>query len=197
MEELIYLLHCIAPLSAGLEAHLRSIIRQHLFRKGDYLLRVGVIAKDIFYIRAGLVRSCFTVRNEDVSFWFMKERDFCISVTSFLEQEPAEEDIVALEDTECWGITHAELEGTYRLFPEFNLHGRIVTGKYYCWSERRNRAILRQTPEDKYVNMCKNEPDLVRRVPAKYLATFLNLGVRSLHLVRKAAKRAKRRPRKG
>ena len=53
MEELIFKLNKIRPLSAGLEARLRRVLRQHLFQKGDFILRIGEVAGDILYIRSG------------------------------------------------------------------------------------------------------------------------------------------------
>src|ERR1700735_2055345 len=98
MEELIFMLNRIYPLSAGLEAHLRSIIRQQLFQKGDFLLRIGEVSPDILFLRSGLVRSYYVYRNREVSNWFMREGDICVSILSFFEQTPAVDNIIALED---------------------------------------------------------------------------------------------------
>jgi len=180
------MLNAIRPLSAGLEARLRSIIRKRIYRKGELLLRIGEVSRHILYLRSGLVRSYYFYRGRQVSNWFMREGDVCVSILSFFEQIPAVDNIMALEDCECWGITFDELEETYALFPEFNLHGRLIDNKYYCWSERRNQSILRQTPGDKYAQLMEKDPDLVRRVPVNDLASFLNVSERTLYAIRRA-----------
>jgi CRP/FNR family transcriptional regulator, anaerobic regulatory protein len=201
MEELIFMLNRIQRMSAGLEAHLRSIIRQQLFRKGDFLLRIGEISPDILFLRSGLVRSYYLYRDREVSNWFMREGDICVSILSFFDQSPAVDNIVALEDCECWGISFEQLEEGYRLFPEFNFHGRVIDNKYYLWSERRNLWVLRQTPEDKYAQIVENDPDLVSRITRKQLASFLNVSERTFYKIHKdyiALKKASnRRARRG
>lgn len=193
MENLLALLHSIKPLSPALESHLRSIIAFKRFEKGEIMLREGDIAKRIFFIEKGLVRSYYFEENMEASNWFMKEGDVCISICSFLEQEPSEDTLVALEDCETWGISYDQLELTYDRFPEFERHGRIVTGKYYVWSEKRHKAILRKTPSYKYANLMQSNPDLARRVPVKDLGTYLNISERTFSRIRKkyAAKHRK------
>lgn len=188
MENLIKLLHCIYPMSPELAAHLRSKIKLFRYRKGEMILREGAICNHIFYIEKGLVRSYYILNGKDVSNWFMKEGDIYISVLSFLRRIASTDNIIALEDSEFWGITHTELEETYRLFPEFHNHGRLITGEYYCRSEERHQAILRQKPEDKYDRLMQTDPDLVQRISNKHLASFLNVGDRTFSLIRKAYK---------
>jgi len=185
MEKLLFILHRIASMSAALDAHLRSIIIYSNYRKGDLLLRAGETAKRIFFIEKGLVKSFYSENGVEASNWFMKEDDFCISVVSFLEQKPSEDALVALEDCETWGISHEQLEKTYKLFPEFERHGRIITGSYYVWSEKRYQSILRKPAPFKYARLMETEPDLLRRVPVKDLASFLNVSERTLSRIRR------------
>jgi CRP/FNR family transcriptional regulator, anaerobic regulatory protein len=194
MEEVIRLLNSVRPLSPELEAHLRGILRKYTYRKGAKLLRSGEVAAHILFVNKGLVRSYSDLKGKKVTQWFMKEGDIIISVVSFLRQQPAEEWIEALEASECWGITHAELEETYARFPEFNLHGRLITSEYYCRSEERHRSQRRQTPEDKYALMMQNDPDLIARAPNKHMASFLNVGSRTYAYIRKDY--AERKPRR-
>lgn len=191
MEELIRMLHRIYPLSPPLEAHLRSIIRQHEYLRGEHLLRAGEVGGQILYLRQGLVRSYRLVRQKPVSKWFMKEGNICISIRSFLKQVPSTENIIALEDCECWGITHRQLQETYSRFPEFNVHGRLITADYYCWLDDRYDSIQGQKPEDTFARVIETDPELTMRVKNKDLASFLNVSLRTLTDIRKAYKEGK------
>src|ERR1700760_502187 len=147
MEALIRLLHAVLPLSPPLEAHLRCRIKCYRFKKGELIVAAGEKASHILYLEEGLIRSFSTVKGKRASNYFMREGDIIISVESFLQQVAALESIEALEDCVCWGITFEELQETYALFPEFNIHGRIITGMYYCRSEARHRSKHRKNPE--------------------------------------------------
>jgi CRP-like cAMP-binding protein len=184
MEELLSFLGQIQPLSAGLEKHLRSVLVQTHFAEGEHLLRIGEVAGNILFLQQGLVRSYCVVNGKEVSNWFMKEGDVCISVLSFFKQQASVDAIMALEDCECLSITFGQLEEIYQRFPEFNVHGRLITASYYCKSEERHHDRLRRTPAEKYKKLVENDFDLLVRVRVKYLASFLNVSERTLVQIR-------------
>jgi hypothetical protein len=102
-----------------------------------------------------------------------------------MRRTPSEDTLVAYEDCECLVMTHHHLEETYRLLPEYNIHGRIIAGEYYCQSEERHMANKRQTPADKYERLMEKDPDLVRRVSNKHMASYLDVGDRTYNIIRK------------
>jgi CRP/FNR family transcriptional regulator, anaerobic regulatory protein len=184
MEELLQSLLSIAPMSQPLLAHLRARIKRIEYEKKELILREGKIANMIFFIQSGLVRSYYLLGGEEITNWFMKEGDICISVLSFLRRTPSVDILVAEEPCVCFGITHEELEETYKLFPEFNIHGRIITGEYYCLSEDRSIALKRLTPADRYALMMEKDPDLISRVSIQNMASFLNVKTRTYQKIR-------------
>jgi CRP-like cAMP-binding protein len=175
MEALIQLLHRVRPLSPALEAHLRSKIKRYTFKKGDLMVKEGEIASLILFLEKGLIRSYSRVNGKKASNYFMREGDIVISVESFLQQIPALESIEALEDCIAWGITFEELEETYRLFMEFNIHGRLICGQYYCVSEARHRSKHRKKAEEKYAWLMESDPELLSRVMDVHVASYLDV----------------------
>jgi len=176
MEELISMLKSLAPLSPYLEERLRSIIRPIRFRKGDLILSPGEICRQIFYVEKGLIRIYHMLERKDITDWFIKEKDICISVGSFFDQVESKEYHKALEDCECVGISFDELQQTYIDFPEFNLHGRIISNIYYVQLDNRCSTNKRRTPEEKYEILLKDKPDLLRRVSPSDMASYLDVG---------------------
>jgi CRP-like cAMP-binding protein len=175
MEALIQLLHAVYPLSPSLEAHLRSKIKCYRFKKGEKIVTAGEVATLILYLDTGLIRSYSLVEGKPASNYFMRERDIIISVESFLRQIPALESIEALEDCVCWGISFVELEETYRTFIEFNIHGRLITGEYYCRSEARHRSKHRKNPEEIYEWLMTTDAELLSRVQDTHVASYLDV----------------------
>lgn len=185
MDKLIAILQSISPLSPALLNHLLSIITVLEFKKGDIILEKGKVCNFIYFIEKGLIRSYYMLGQEEVSNWFMKEGNFCISVLSFMRRTPSADILVALEDCVCLAMAHDKLEETYRLFPEYNLHGRIIASEYYCQSEERHMANKRQNKEDKYEQLMDKDPDLVKRVSNKHMASYLNASLRTYTDMRK------------
>src|ERR1700748_1612009 len=101
MDKLLAILQSISPLSPALLNHLLSIITVQEFKKGDIILEKGKVCNYIYFIQKGLIRSYHLLGQEEVSNWFMKEDDFCISVVSFTRRTPSPDILVALEDCVC------------------------------------------------------------------------------------------------
>lgn len=175
MELLIQHLNAIYPLSEQCKEHLNSILRSKQLQRKDLLLRAGHICQHIYFIQEGLLR-CFYYRNDvEISSWFMREGDVVVSVESFFGQKTSYESIQALEDCELYYISYKELQETYRKYPEFNFIARMLTEKYYCLSEQRLYSIRMMRASERYEFLLEHHPELLLRVPAKYIASYLGI----------------------
>jgi len=193
MEELIIFLHGIAPLSPKLEKWLRSIIRRYVYKAGDKILVPGKKCDKIFFVRTGLIRIYHMLDNQEVSDWFIKEGDVCISVGSFFYQIDSEEFLVALEDCECWGINFEELEKTFAKFIEFNIHGRIISNRYYAELYRRSSSLKRQTPDRKYEMLIDKNESFLTRISPDDMASYLDVGRTTYFKIKKSYVKSKKR----
>ena len=114
----------------------------------------------------------------------MKEGDVIISVESFYRQVKSYESIQALEDCIVWYISFEELKSIYRAFPEFNFVGRVLTEKYYCLSEQRLYSMRMMRSNERYRYLMDHNPELILRVPAKYIASYLGLSEAHLSVIK-------------
>jgi CRP-like cAMP-binding protein len=175
MPEIFAFLQQISSVSAGLAALLERIIKQKKIRRKMYLLKAGHLCRHIWFVQSGLLRCFYINHDAEVCSWFMKEGDVIISIESFFRQTPSYESIQALEDCEVYYIEYNELQQIYRDFPEFNVHGRVLTEKYYCQSEQRLYSMRMQRAPERYGYLLEHQPELLQRVPSKYIASYLGL----------------------
>jgi len=185
MQPLFLLLHAIAQMSPELEAYLRKVLKCYVFKKGTIILKEGQVCKHIFFLESGLVRVFHFREEKEVTSWILKEGDIFISVFSFFEQQPSYENIEALEDCICLGIDYKELQDTCEKYPEFNKHQIQILRKYYERMVERMFKLGRQTPEERYALLLKEEPELFQRVPLNILSTYLELAERTFKRGRK------------
>lgn len=175
METLLQHLESIHPMSDECKERLFSILKLKEVPRKELLLRAGHICQHIYFIQKGLLR-CFYYKNDaEICSWFMKEGDVIVSVESFFKQAISYESIQALEDCELYYISYKELQQIYRSFPEFNFIARVLTEKYYCLSEQRLYSIRMMRASERYESLLEHHPELVLRVPAKYLASYLGI----------------------
>ncbi|MBS1659512.1 MAG: Crp/Fnr family transcriptional regulator [Bacteroidetes bacterium] len=175
MEELIYKLNLIRPLSPKLEKWLRSIIRPLTFEPGQKILVPGQICDQIYFVQKGLIRIYHMLDDAEVSDWFITNMDICVSVGSFFTQTPSREFHVALERCECWGILFPELIETYKRFPEFNIHGREIVTEYYVKLDNRSSILKRLDRDKKYEHLLATNPDFLTRISIKDMASYLDV----------------------
>lgn len=121
------------------------------------------------------MRAYYLKGNTEVSAWFMTDGDFIVSIESFYEQKESYESIQALEDTEMFYIDYDELEYIYKHFLEFNYIGRVITIKYLTLWAKQLFSIRSQTAEERYLWLLANRPEIILRVPAKYIASYLDI----------------------
>jgi len=175
MQKLLAYLNSIYPLSSDLVQYLAINLKTKDFRKKDFLLKKGRVSKEIHFIESGLFRCFYMLDDKKVSSWFMKEGDVIISVESFFNQTESYESIQAIEDSTVNYLTYEELQFIYNNFPEFNYVGRVVTERYYTLSEQRLFSLRMHRSHEKYEFFKKHHPDLVDRIPSRYLASYLGI----------------------
>lgn len=175
MEQLLHYLNAIHPLPEACQSRLIATLKTKQLLRKEHLLREGQICQSIFFIQEGLLRCYYHRGEQEVCSWFMKEGDVVISVESFFRQKRSYEAIQALEDSLLYYIRYDELQQLYLSFPEFNYVARVLTEKYYCLSEQRLYAIRMMRSRERYQFLMDHYPELVLRVPAKYIASYLGL----------------------
>jgi CRP/FNR family transcriptional regulator, anaerobic regulatory protein len=175
MDDMLTLLHAIHPLSPELREYLLRIVKTHHFSKRAFVLRNGDVCRNIYFIRRGLLR-CYYIKGEtEVTAWLMKEGDVVTAVESFYDQKWSYEYIHALEETEVYYIPFQELEHIYATYPEFNFIGRVLTVKYLKFWTQQLYNIRMRSARERYEYLMKENPELIQRVPDKYLASYLGM----------------------
>jgi CRP-like cAMP-binding protein len=168
-----------------LQEYLASALKTLIIQKKELLLKEGQICRQICYIEKGMVRCFYNLHEKEVSSWFMKEGDIIISVDSFFRQKPSYESIQVLEDCTLISLGYEELQYCYKTFYELNYIGRVLTERYYALSEQRLYSLRMQRAPERYEYLLENFPDLIKRVPSKYLASYLSISEETLSRIKR------------
>jgi len=175
MEQVFQFLQSVQAMSPALIEYLGSVVKTKELARKDLLLKAGHICQHIYFVEKGLLR-CFYVKGEtEICSWFMKEKDVMISIESFFQRTTSYESIQALEDSILHYISYDELYYIYRNFPEFNYTGREIIKTYYILCAKQLYGLRMQQAPDRYLWLRENHPELILRVPAKYLASWLGI----------------------
>lgn len=154
------------------------------FKKGTILLEEGKISNECYFVIKGCIRSYYMKDGEEKTTEFYTEEQ-AVTPTVYGKKIPSEYYLECMEDTIA-GVGTPELESAmYTKFPQLeqlNLAlGEAIMAKYMeTFAE-----FKMNSPEERYLNLVKNRPDLLQRVPQHQVASYLGITPESLSRIRK------------
>lgn len=184
MEELLFFLNSIHPLNKDTRNFLISKLQFVEISKKSFLLKEGNVCREIYFVSKGLLRCFYIKHDKEISSWFMREGDVIISVESFFKQTESQEQIQALEDSSLYYISYDEMQFAFANFSDFNTIGRILTEKYYVLSEQRLYSLRMRRASERYLFLLNHFPQILLRVPLKYIASYLGITEETLSRIR-------------
>jgi len=164
-----------------------SKFKSKSFDKGQFILRRGQIARHYYYLHSGALRFCYGEAEQENTAWLALQNEFFTEISSLSPQVPTRFNIEAIEASEILYIDKDDMEALYKQFPVWQEFGRKL---WEAMSVRMiDQIVSFQTlsAEDRYLEFMKT-PQFIRRVPVKYLASFLGITASSLSRIRKNIK---------
>ena len=159
------------------------------FDKRQQLVRVGDVEQFMNFVVKGLVRMYFPKGRTEVITNIAKEGQLISSSASFLSGAPSCYFIEALEPTMMLSITREDLESLYQRSFAIERVGRLITTQFVLQKEEWELECMRLDARERFLRFVENNPDLMQRVPQKYLASYLNMKPETFsrlkHLLRK------------
>ncbi|WP_153800876.1 Crp/Fnr family transcriptional regulator [Foetidibacter luteolus] len=174
MIQLFKLLDDIHLLPDALRGHLKRILKPERFKKKSYLLQAGQSSSRIYFIERGLARCFYEEKGSEINKWFAAENHFLFAPESFIQQVESDDYIQALEDLVVHSISKQELYEIYDLFPCFERHGRVIALNLYMRAEILAN-LRRGSSAERYNKLLATHPELVLRVRAKDIASYLDI----------------------
>ena len=104
---------------------------------------------------------------------------------SFINRKPSIYYVQALEQCELLLISRDNFQRANKELPKFKVfHDNKVQRNHYAALKRLSIAKS-ATPEEKYISLMKDQPNLFRRIPLHYIAAYLGIEPESLSRLRK------------
>ena len=154
--------------------------------EGDYLLHPNHICRELFFIKEGILR--IIVQNEKgnpITYFFLKENQFCTILKSFNNQTITAEGIQAACDVEVLAINRVELLGLYERLPYLkNLIDEITQRALLDKIELKN-SYLGHDSTARYKLFIMQQADIAMRVSLSDVASYLGITQQSLSRIRR------------
>ncbi len=156
------------------------------FKAGQKILSPPDCCEFILFINQGTARAFQLVDDEhEMNLLLMAEQEFITDYESLLLQKPATLNIEALEDIKGVSIRYNDLKNVFLESLYWNKLARIMAERIYLSSKRRTEMLLFQSPEERYVTLLDNNPNIFQRFALKHISSYIGVKPQSLSRIRK------------
>lgn len=162
------------------------LVKRELNRKTIFL-KEGAVENHISFVQQGVIRFYIPkeFKEQEVTFGFCFKNQFVSAYDSFLTRKPSLYELETLADTTLYSMSHKDLQEVYQTTLIGNLIGRLTAERLFYIKSKREQSLLNETPEQRYLNLFKERPELIHIIPLKYVSSYIGVTPQALSRIRK------------
>lgn len=184
-QKLLNYFNSIMPLTPEEAEAIAATMDIQFFKKGTILLKEGQISTEAYFVLEGCVRQYYLVDGEEKTNNFFTENQWVVSINSMSNQTPSGHYMACSIDSHLVVGNREKEEALYRSFPRLETISRKVMEKVFSEQQEIMASYTTDTPEQRYVKLMKNRPDLLQQIPQYQIAGYIGVKPESLSRIRK------------
>ncbi|WP_338767131.1 Crp/Fnr family transcriptional regulator [Bernardetia sp. ABR2-2B] len=153
------------------------------YEKGTILLETGQSSEKGYFVIKGCLRTYYIIEGEEKTTNFYTELESLAPVCS-ITKKPSEYSVSCVEDSIIMVSDPSMEEVIFEKFPRFETLCRVLSEELLVNHQTTFDNFKISSPEQRYLNLMKNRPDLLQRVPQYQLASYLGIKPQSLSRLR-------------
>lgn len=163
-----------------------AITSLNIFRamkKGATLLKEGQKSNEAYFVIKGCIRKYYITDGEEITTAFYTEMEG-LTPHCVINKAPSDYFISCVEDS-IVTVTNSDMEAEVNSkFPKFDIMCRKLGEELLAKQQIDFDNFKTSSPEQRYLNLLQNRPDLIQRVPQHQLASYLGIKPQSLSRLR-------------
>ena len=175
------------------DALILPCITKRQFEKKSIVTHSGEIENYMNFVDRGLVRKYYKKENDEINTQISYEGHIIHAQESFHSRTPSEYTIETIEPCELSSITYECLERIYTSSEKMQQLGRLVITATMVLKDKWQSQLVKLSPRERFITFVTKHPELMQRVPQKYLASYLNIKPETFsrfkHMVREHSKK--------
>ena len=165
-------------------AQFQNIIIERQIAARTILLNEGEISTHVNFIKKGCLREWFNKDGKEITFQFFFEGQAVASIDSFLNNQPSLYTIESIEPSTICSVSKDEFDRIYKLCPEFkDGFQALIYQRFKDYSDL-FLSRIKDSPKERYDDLILNHPQIIKRVPQHYIASYLGITPTSLSRIR-------------
>jgi CRP-like cAMP-binding protein len=163
-----------------------SFLVKKTIKKKDHLLMAGDVSTAVAYVNKGCLRRyIIDDHSKEIILNFALEDYWIGDLESLIFQKPTIYYIQALEESELLLLSRKNLFRANEEIPKFKIFHDDKVQRNHYYALKRLSVAKSATPEEKYLFLMKEQPQLFQRIPQHYIAAYLGIEPESLSRLRK------------
>ncbi len=160
---------------AEFNQHLLPVCKVRRFGKKEVVTKAGDVENYINFIVRGLVRKYYKKGHHEINTQISMEGHLILSQESFHSRTPSDYTIETIESSTLVSISYEDLERVYQHSHKMEHLGRLIVTFAMIIKDNWQMQMVKMTPRERFLNFVTKNPELMQRVPQKYLASYLNI----------------------
>lgn len=156
-----------------------------VFAKNEIITRRGQTENYLYFVETGLVRFYIPDDENELTFNFCFDKEFTCAYNSFLTRTPSEYELQAMTESAVWQISYDDMQKVYAQTQAGNYLGRFVSEKLFLQKSKRELSLLKHTARERYLNLFHEQPDILKFIPLKYVASYIGITPQALSRIRR------------
>lgn len=148
------------------------------------LLQEGEISTHFYFIKKGCLRIWFNKDGKDITFQFFFEGQGVASIDSLLSSQPGMFTIESIEPSVLIILSKDNFEQLLHIYPELKDGFQKILFQRFRNYASLFLSMIKDTPRERYEDLIRNHPEIIKRVPQHYIASYLGITPISLSRIR-------------
>lgn len=169
--------------------HLLPVCHVRRFAKKEVITRAGEMENHFNYIVKGLARKYYKKSTQEINVQISMEGHMMLCQESFHSRQPSEYTIEAIEPVTLVSISYDDAEKMFASSQRMEHLGRVIVTYSMVIKDKWQMQLIKMTPRERFISFVTKNPELMQRVPQKFLASYLNIKPETFsrfkHLIRK------------
>lgn len=178
MEILKPLLKYLRKFSPVSDAEFQQIIK-HIqvlrYKKNEIITQKGEVENYFYFILKGLVRKYYIKKNNEFNTQISYEGHIIHVQESFHSRKASNFYIATMEPSVLASIHYDDLENIYLQSRKMEHIARLIITYTMVLKDQWKEELLELSQKERFLKFVNRHPELLKRVPQKHLATYLNI----------------------
>lgn len=154
---------------------LKNAMKEEHLKRNEVFLKSGQVCNKLAFLSKGSMRLFYDSPDKEVCNDFFFENSMVGSLASFLSQTPSTVNIAAIENCKFFVLHRDDVMDLVSKHGSLKKMADVIVQEQLLRAEKRESALLSVYPEERFKNLMEEHPKIFKRIPLRYVASYLGI----------------------